>query len=904
MKMANKFVLLLFSLCFISSGFSARPPVVKLGAVFSFNSTIGRVAKVAIDAAVDEINSNSTLLNGTKLLLQMHDSKCYGFTGILQTIQFMTTDAVAVIGPQSSDTAHVISHFANEFHVPFLSFSATDPSLTSLQFPFLVRTTQSDLFQMSAIAQLIDYYQWRNIVVIYSDDDYGRNGIASLGDKLGKLQRQIAYKAILSPGATHTDISNMLVKIALMESRIIIVHANLDFGLTVFSVAHYLQMISNGYVWIATDWLSSFLDSSAPVEIEVMSTLQGVLSLRQHSPKSEKKHNFVSRFSELRKRKSSGVFRINSYGLQAYDTVWLVARALDSFFRDNGTVSFSKDSRLQPFSLDAMTKFDEGQTLLNKIKTTEMDGVTGKIQFDSDGNLINPAYDIINVIGTGLRTVGFWSNTSGLSTRPPQTVYTNMTSNCSENHKLHTVIFPGETTTPPRGWVFPNSGKELRIGVPNRVSYKAFVSWDPVTNTVRGYCMDVFSAAIALLPYAVPYKFVLFGDGIHNPNYTDLVHRVATNEFDAAVGDITIVKSRTKFVDFTQPYIDSGLIIAAHTQRFRSYAWAFLQPFTVEMWCTTGAFLIFVGTVVWLLEHRVNDDFRGPKKKQFSTMIWFSFSTLFFAHRENTVGTLGRMVLLIWLFVVLIIQSSYTASLTSILTVRQLFSPITGIQGLTVTNDPIGIQVGSFTENYLVQELGIKKSRIKVLSDAMEYTRALELGPNNGGVAAVIDERPYLELFLSAHCQFSAVGSDFTKSGWGFAFPKDSPLAVDISTAILTLSENGDLQRIHDKWLTRKGCSSENKEIGSNQLQLNSFLGLFLLCGMACFLALLIHFSIIMRQFIRHCNPTDSIASTNTITGRSFQDFLSFFDEKEENVKNKSNRMMMQNGESNGVIDN
>lgn len=136
------------------------------------------------------------------------------------------------------------------------------------------------------------------------------------------------------------------------------------------------------------------------------------------------------------------------------------------------------------------------------------------------------------------------------------------------------------------------------------------------------------------------------------------------------------------------------------------------------------------------------------------------------------------------------------------------------------------------------------------------------------------------------------------------AFPKDSPLAVDLSIAILTLSENGDLQRIHDKWLTRKGCSSENKEIDSNQLQLNSFLGLFMLCGMACFLALLIHFSIRMRQFIRHYNPTDSIASRNTITGRSFQDFLSFYNEKEENVKNTSNRMMMmQNGESNGVDD-
>ncbi|KAK2657656.1 hypothetical protein Ddye_010708 [Dipteronia dyeriana] len=37
----------------------------------------------------------------------------------------------------------------------------------------------------------------------------------------------------------------------------------------------------------------------------------------------------------------------------------------------------------------------------------------------------------------------------------------------------------------------------------------------------------------------------------------------------------------------------------------------------------------------------------------------------------------------------------------------------------------------------------------------------------------------------------------------------DSPLAIDMSVAILQLSENGDLQRIHDKRLTRSACSSQ-----------------------------------------------------------------------------------------------
>lgn len=127
-------------------------------------------------------------------------------------------------------------------------------------------------------------------------------------------------------------------------------------------------------------------------------------------------------------------------------------------------------------------------------------------------------------------------------------------------------------------------------------------------------------------------------------------------------------------------------------------------------------------------------------------------------------STLGRMVLFIWLFVVLIINSSYTASLTSILTVQQLSSPIRGIDQLVTTNDRIGFQVGSFAESYLMQELNIPKSRLMALGSPQEYAEKLEAGV----VAAIVDERPYIDLFLSSNCRFQVVGQEFTKSGWGF----------------------------------------------------------------------------------------------------------------------------------------
>lgn len=131
-------------------------------------------------------------------------------------------------------------------------------------------------------------------------------------------------------------------------------------------------------------------------------------------------------------------------------------------------------------------------------------------------------------------------------------------------------------------------------------------------------------------------------------------------------------------------------------------------------------------------------------------------------------STLGRGVILIWLFVVLIINSSYTASLTSILTVQQLSSPISGIDSLKASDEPIGFQVGSFAERYLIEDIGISKSRLVALGSPEAYAKALLLGPNKGGVAAIIDERPYVEIFLSTQCTFRIVGQEFTRSGWGF----------------------------------------------------------------------------------------------------------------------------------------
>ena len=157
-------------------------------------------------------------------------------------------------------------------------------------------------------------------------------------------------------------------------------------------------------------------------------------------------------------------------------------------------------------------------------------GVSGQVQFNAQFELIHPAYDIISIIGNGMRTIGFWSNyTRLLSTTPPEDLYSKPPNTSLANQQLYDVIWPGETAQKPRGWAFPYNAKELKIGVPNRFSFKEFVSKDNGTGSMKGYCIDVFTQALTLLPYPVTYRFIPFGNDTENPHYSQLVQMVADN---------------------------------------------------------------------------------------------------------------------------------------------------------------------------------------------------------------------------------------------------------------------------------------------------------------------------------------------------------------------------------------
>ena len=78
------------------SAAGARPSEVALGALFTYDSTIGRAARLAIELAVDDVNADGTVLSGTKLSLKSRDTNCSAFIGTVEGWSFFFTSSLSL----------------------------------------------------------------------------------------------------------------------------------------------------------------------------------------------------------------------------------------------------------------------------------------------------------------------------------------------------------------------------------------------------------------------------------------------------------------------------------------------------------------------------------------------------------------------------------------------------------------------------------------------------------------------------------------------------------------------------------------------------------------------------------------------------------------------------------------
>lgn len=113
-------------------------------------------------------------------------------------------------------------NLGEQAHVPIISFSATSPSLTSLRSSYFFQFTQNEASQVTALTAIVKAFGWRQVVLVYMDDEFGRGVIPYLTDALLEVDARVLYRSVSSPSINDDQILNELRKLMMMQTRVLI----------------------------------------------------------------------------------------------------------------------------------------------------------------------------------------------------------------------------------------------------------------------------------------------------------------------------------------------------------------------------------------------------------------------------------------------------------------------------------------------------------------------------------------------------------------------------------------------------------------------------------------------------------------------------------------------------------
>ncbi|KAL0393891.1 UNVERIFIED_CONTAM: Glutamate receptor 2.7 [Sesamum latifolium] len=851
---------------------------ISVGVVLDMDNPVSQMSLTCISMTLSEFYATHGYYN-TRLALSTRDSNGTVVGAAAAALDLLkNVEVQAIIGPVFSVQANFLIALGHKAQVPVVTFSATSPSLSSTRSPYFIQATLNDSSQVDAIGAIVKAFGWQEVVLIYEDNEFGEGIAPYLTDALEQVNARVPYRSVISPLATDDQIVAELYKLMTMQTRVFVVHVMSPLASLLFTKAKQLGMMSQDYAWIITDGITNELSSMDPSVIESM---LGVIGVRPYIPKTKELDNFAIRYKRTVQRSNPKSPDLDIFKLWAYDLAIALAMAAEKARLRNPKYRDANISR-NSTDLEAFGVSDAGPRLIQALSSTSFQGLAGDFQL-VDSQLQAPPFEIVNMVGPGARVVGYWTKESGIVRELNLTsADTNKYSTSKSN--LGSIIWPGDALSSPKGWVIPTNGKKLRVGVPIKEGFTEFVrvTWNSDNSTeVEGYCIDVFDAVMAVLPYGVPYEYIPFAAPDHKMagDYNVFAYQVYLGNFDAVAGDVTIVGNRSQYVDFTLPYTESGVSMVVPIKDDKSKnAWVFVKPLTWELWLTSFCSFVFIGILIWILEHRINEDFRGPFWYQVGMIFWFAFSTMVFAHKEKVVSNLARFVLIIWFLVVLILTQSYTASLASMLTVQKLQPTVNDVNVLIRNKEYVGYMQGSFIFG-LLKKMNFDESRLVEYKSPEELDELLTKGSGNGGIAAAFHEIPYIKLFLSKYCsKYMMVEPIHKADGFGFVFPIGSPLVPDVSRAILNITEGEKMMEIEKKWLgDNSKCRNSVNLLSSESLGLDSFWGLFMIVGIAAVSAFMIH---VIRFLHDHWHVIVDTGPDSTISSK-IKELLQRFDNRD-----------------------
>ena len=133
--------------------------------------------------AIDQINNDMNLLPNLTIGYDVRDSCNDEVIGLNEVLDFELNydrsnniSFLGIVGPAYTSVTHSVATLLSLgiIEMPLISYASTDAALSNKDlYRYLLRTIPSDTLQTNAIVDLVSYFGWEYVSVIFNDNDYG-----------------------------------------------------------------------------------------------------------------------------------------------------------------------------------------------------------------------------------------------------------------------------------------------------------------------------------------------------------------------------------------------------------------------------------------------------------------------------------------------------------------------------------------------------------------------------------------------------------------------------------------------------------------------------------------------------------------------------------------------------------
>jgi ABC-type amino acid transport substrate-binding protein len=271
-------------------------------------------------------------------------------------------------------------------------------------------------------------------------------------------------------------------------------------------------------------------------------------------------------------------------------------------------------------------------------------------------------------------------------------------------------------------------------------------------------------------------------------------------------GQVDIVPSMSMSVktemimDFSHAFYRSGLGIAVATnQQGHGLINYFIHLVSLNSLRVIALLLIgalIAAMTVWIFESKKNRAMFGESfPKGLGQSLWWAVVTMttvgYGDKAPRSIG--GRVVAVVWMFFSIILIASYTAVVTTSLTVGELSGKVRGPRDLPDVR--VGALARSETKDFL-SEVGIPilptESVASGLHDVIE-----------GNIDAFVDDEAQLKYLVKTQYpgEMSIVAETFAHYYVGMAMPSESPLREPLNQALLAYMETDEWKQLYKRYI-------------------------------------------------------------------------------------------------------